>query len=584
MSRLDAFVLKIQKHWPFFLGFTISLLLLLTGFDDFWLSADDGYYAHSAERFLNGETPHVDFHEIHPGYILWVHAAAMKLFGVTTQSLRFPLLLLSIIQCVLVWQLLRDAGRLPAMIGMILVTSLGMPACANPTANLYALFFAIATFRVAAETDLFDRPGKLVLLGLMIGFCVLFRHLSGILLGCGIVTWLLSHPQVQQTQTAARASGFFGRLLLFLAFLGVAGYSVNRSDLTGLGLFAFPALVIALIANWKARPDAKAIWRILLPSALGLFIAFLPLAVYLSIKGIWQAWLQDIVILPFSLISMSFFEVWRYSDLLITVSGAINQISNAISTINYLTWIGLVLLPGIAGWIVAKCFFAQLSPNNQHKALPAFVVCAPFYGLASLHFEIPLYLIWSIPPLLLAGFWLWGKPGRWQKIGFIGLMVITIGAQTTVAGAPVWERSFVQFVTTQPGEFLADSHLAGRAKINLTTEETDFYQRSLALINENTAPSDAIFSFPSHPQWYFLSGRKNPTKHLFSGVSANSEYSLQNLEKQFTAHPPAMVIHKANDKYGNPFTEQLRRWLNQRYQLIHSEKGFDFLVVKDRNP
>ncbi len=584
MSRLNAFLLKVQENWPFFLGFAISLFLLLTGFDDFWLGADDGYYAHTAERFLNGETPHVDFHEIHPGYILWVNAAAMKLFGVTTLSLRYPLLFLSIIQCVLVWQLLRDSGRLPAMFGMILVTSLGMPACANPTANLYALFFAIAAFRVAAETDLFDRPGKLVLLGLMIGLCVLFRHLSGILLGCGMATWLLSHPQIQQRPPASNENSFIGRFLLFLAFLSVGGYSVNRSDLTGLSLLAFPALVIAMIASWKARPDTKTVWRILFPSSLGLLLAFLPLAIYLSSKRIWWDWLQDIVILPLSLISMSFFEVWRYSYLLVTIIGDIDQISNAISTINYLTWIGLVLLPGIAGWIVAKRFAGQFSPDNHHKALPAFVVCAPFYGLASLHYEIPLYLIWSIPPLLMAGFWLWGKPGQWQTFGCIGLMVITAGVQTTVVRAPVWERSLSQFITTQPGEFLADSRLGGRAQINLTTEETEFYQRLLALIDENTTPSDSIFSFPSHPQWYFLSGRKNPTRHLFAGVSINSEHLLFEIENQFTEHPPAMVIHKTNDKYGNPYTDRLRYWLDQRYQLIHSEKHFDFMVIKDRQP
>ena len=139
-------------------------------------------------------------------------------------------------------------------------------------------------------------------------------------------------------------------------------------------------------------------------------VSSLPPAGYLLIhdKGIWQAWLQDIVILPLSLISMPFIETWRYSDLLVTVSGEISQITNTISTINYLTWIGLVLVPGITGWFVARRFTVQFSPDNHHKILPAFVVCAPFYGLASLHFEIPLYLIWSIPPLLLAGFWLWG--------------------------------------------------------------------------------------------------------------------------------------------------------------------------------
>ena len=48
----------------------------------FWWPPDDGVYAHTAERMLNGEVLNKDVEEIHTGYIHFIDVAAFALFGV----------------------------------------------------------------------------------------------------------------------------------------------------------------------------------------------------------------------------------------------------------------------------------------------------------------------------------------------------------------------------------------------------------------------------------------------------------------------------------------------------------------------
>jgi hypothetical protein len=83
--------------------FLVSLLLnaaLLWHFHDrYWYPTDDGFYAHIAERLLDGEVLNRDIQDIHPGYINFLHATAFRLFGLDIVSLRYPLVLASLLLC-----------------------------------------------------------------------------------------------------------------------------------------------------------------------------------------------------------------------------------------------------------------------------------------------------------------------------------------------------------------------------------------------------------------------------------------------------------------------------------------------------
>src|SRR4051812_9164667 len=58
-----------------------------------WVPHDEGAFALSAERVLQGELPHRDFDEIYTGGLAFVNAGAMRAFGMTLVAMRYPLLI-----------------------------------------------------------------------------------------------------------------------------------------------------------------------------------------------------------------------------------------------------------------------------------------------------------------------------------------------------------------------------------------------------------------------------------------------------------------------------------------------------------
>ncbi|MBT5459654.1 MAG: hypothetical protein HOK82_23910, partial [Rhodospirillaceae bacterium] len=70
--------------------------------DQTWWGPDEGAYAHIAERMLKGEVLNGSIYDLHLGLVHFIHAAAFKIFGTSMVGLRYPLALLTVIQCLLV--------------------------------------------------------------------------------------------------------------------------------------------------------------------------------------------------------------------------------------------------------------------------------------------------------------------------------------------------------------------------------------------------------------------------------------------------------------------------------------------------
>lgn len=82
--------------------------------DRFWWAPDEGNYAHVAERILDGDVLHADVQDIHPGYVNFTNAAALALFGRELVSMRYPLVALGVVQCLIMFLVLRSAGLFTA--------------------------------------------------------------------------------------------------------------------------------------------------------------------------------------------------------------------------------------------------------------------------------------------------------------------------------------------------------------------------------------------------------------------------------------------------------------------------------------
>ena len=96
----------------------LGVALIVVHFHDrFWWPPDDGAYAYVALRLLRGDVLNGDVQDIHAGYVHFIHAAALKMFGEDLLSLRYPLSMLTVLQAALVYLLLLPRGPFAAFAG-----------------------------------------------------------------------------------------------------------------------------------------------------------------------------------------------------------------------------------------------------------------------------------------------------------------------------------------------------------------------------------------------------------------------------------------------------------------------------------
>ncbi|MDR1989057.1 MAG: hypothetical protein LBQ09_02365, partial [Acidobacteriaceae bacterium] len=168
----------------------LSFALLWYFHDRFWYPTDDGFYGNIAERLLGGETLGRDLQDLHPGYIHVLNAAAMRLFGLSLVSMRYPLILVSLAEAGLVFALFVRRTLALAISAAILVVSVGVVQFFDPTPNWYTLTLAVATAAwLTTKAPLSSRA--IFVAGLFVGAATMFRQLSGIWLAMGLVYVLL---------------------------------------------------------------------------------------------------------------------------------------------------------------------------------------------------------------------------------------------------------------------------------------------------------------------------------------------------------------------------------------------------------
>jgi hypothetical protein len=81
-----------KKSWrAFLILFLVYIFCLYLGWQHFFydcIPLDEGLIAHSADRVLSGEIPHINFKDPYSGLLNYLHVFAFKMFGIEVRSLR----------------------------------------------------------------------------------------------------------------------------------------------------------------------------------------------------------------------------------------------------------------------------------------------------------------------------------------------------------------------------------------------------------------------------------------------------------------------------------------------------------------
>jgi hypothetical protein len=542
----------------------VAVVIYLIFFDVFWYPPDEGVYAHVAERVLSGEHLNSDVHDIHFGYITLINAAALHLFGFDLISLRYPLVIIGLLQALLMFILFSQRGTIIAITASVSLSSLTIVQFLNPSANWYALFLTICMISVAALWR-HENSLRFITLGLLAGLVLFVRQLSGVFVIMGLLTYLICE---HEEATTGRQRGL-AKLCIFIMLAGTAWYTYAKADLLGWLIIGIWPMGILGWAYLNASISNVRLFNIIGKLAVGGFLAATPVLLYHIHHGSLGNWFSDTVIAAVAFSDTGFISSSQYANLLAFSLASLLQPTSPHGAINNLFWIVLILLTMANGYMLMASLFA----GRRSKALQPLPLLAVFYSLVSLHFQIPIYLFFSIGLTLASVLWL-TTPGKSGRITAPIAMAwwLSVTAIYYHAGQPLSRgaEGILNGVRTQT---MHKSSLPGNS-LNITEEDLSLYKRIVALVTENTKASDHILALPANPEIYFMTKRKNPLRYPNPGQGILSERALALAKRQLDVNPPEMVLYRAMDKYNSPYISELMAYLGPHYQHLDTIEEF----------
>ena len=534
----------------------LNAVILVHFHDQFWWAPDEGNYAHVAERVLDGEVLHADVQDIHPGYVNFTNAAALGAFGRELVSMRYPLVALGVAQCAIIFILLAPLGMLAAAAGATAITALGFVQFLDPTAHWYSLFLVIALAGVLHGM----KPGsrwRLDVVGAIVMTTVLYRQLSGVFVAMGALTFLLLEHSRSAGTVRARPheSPWLARALVVVMLVGLVGYLLRATEQVGWLLFGiWPVLVLLWTLRATTMPTAEVIGTAA-RMARGGVVAAIPLLAYHVTHGSLGAWYHDVVVTALSFPRMPFFDRMSYGSHLASAIGSVLH-GGVSGAVNGLLWAMLTVVAATTGALLVR----RLA--TEPRILSPLPVLAVFYGVVSVHYQIPIYLTYTAGLSLVALLWL----GRGRTPLALGTIAVAGVALWFHAGQPLSRG--IGGLTDGVRIPLAEENDLPRVGLRVERSDVDLYREVLAVIARDAPRGSAILAVPSHAELYFLGERRNPFRFFNTALGIRTPDELEQVLATIERDPPALVFYDAADKYNTAASHAIMQQVGATYETL----------------
>jgi len=548
------------------LGFTAALLAHFH--DRFWWPPDDGAYGYAAQRMLAGDVLNGNLQELHLGYIGFLHVAAFWLFGEDLLSLRYPLVAITLAQAGIGYWLLLPRGPAYAAVGTVALAALSLVQFLNPSPNWYAVFMAFAVIAVLSR----GRPGdarRELLIGVLLAATFMMRHLSGVLLAMGAITWLLSEARAD---TGARPR--LARAILAVMALGLAGYLWKNDSIGGVLLFGLWALALIGVAAARTRTADADTARLLGRLALGGLLAALPLLAYHFHHGSFATLYEDTVLATLHLTELDYQGQRRHWIVAVLAVQNLMNPPNPAAVASALFWLALLALPAVLGaWVAAS--------SARDRTMPLWrplTVVAVFFALVATPFEIPIYLTYTSGLSIVAAMWIGGRTQGGRL--FFGTAALAIAAVGIVlhAAQPL-DRTLGGVVEGRRVPLDATEGLPG-VSLRMERQQREDYARVLAAIERAVPPGKPFLALPANPELHFMSRRPALYRYYIMATGIRDEAALAAAIEAFDRAPPPIVVHDRKDKFNTWAPLALLGHVKTRYALVESIGQFDIYLLK----
>ena len=562
----------------------INALLLWFFHNRFWYATDEGNYAHVAERILQGDVLNLNVQDIHAGYINFVNAAAFRLFGLDLVSLRYPLIAVAFVQAVLIFLLFYREGRKTLAIpAAVAINALGVIQFLNPTSNWYSLFVVVLII-CCLQWIPTTVKSRLPIVGFLIGTLFLFRQLSGVFVCMSVLTYLFIENRSVHTNTRT-GNPIVARVVIAIMAAGLTAYLIRITDVAGFVLFGLCPLLILLGLFARTTSNNRQTLTMLGSVAIGGVVACLPLLSYHLIHGSLQSWLNDTVLSAVNLTRLSFMGQQLYLQFMYVGFQQLGRVPTIGELLNALYWITLHLLAFANGILVLGSLSHTWKSTGGEVATTApLPIVAAFYGIVSVHFQIPIYVHYSACLSIIGIMWLMASRRRGQYAAMSLSLVLSGIAVFYHAGQPL-VGTFPAFFSGRRNIMSLNQPLSSlpRVSLKIDAEDEKRYAEILKVIESHTRLDDTIFALPTSAELYFITGRRNPFRFYNSALGIRTESDFRQVRETIIAKPPKLVLYRPDDKYNTDYSRELMRVVEERYEFLGETSGFAVYGVR-QNP
>lgn len=558
------------------LGITIILnfLLLASFYDTTWASFDDGTYAHLGERLLSGEISNKDFQSIHAGLINFVHAASMWMFGPQLVSLRFPLIFIGLLQAIMVHVLFSRFWPWLGIIASVSLTGLGILQYFNPTAHWYCHVLFIGLIGVLHWT----RPsslGRMLFLGYLIGTIFLFRQLTGVIGGIGLLTYLLMESNT--SDDVPRQDLLFSRLLLGFMGVGLISYFFSQASVGDFLLFGLCPVAFIGLAWLYTTCNNSETFRIVWQLSLGAFFSLLPLLLYHFMNNSISPWIFDTVFQAINLSNLPVYSQREYAQLIGVSLYTLTNLSGVNSLLNGTYLLLLLCMSLLNGGLLLWTFLKKRQEGTKACIPSALPLLAMFYAVVSILYPIMIYVYLSVGLSLLGVVWQLYDSNRARVFGLLLCVFLSIVAIHFHAGQPRGQ-SWIKFMQ---GVKVSLAPVDDLEKFGLKIEplEGELYAQLVGFIKQETNLRDPIFVFPYNPEIYFLADRPNPFRFYHVGLGVRNVNEGQAFIQTLKEASPALIILNSGDINNTDASVFIAEYVREAYLPIKQIGEFEIFSL-----
>jgi hypothetical protein len=544
--------------------------------DRTWWESDDGQFAHVAERILGGEVLHRDIQDVRPGYVNFINAAALYLFGPSLLSLRYPLALIALVQSALLFFLFRSRGAMMAGALSLGSVALGVLHFMNPNHHWYALFFTILLICHLIWTPRTSR-WYLPLAGLLIVTVGLTRHLTGAFVGMGTLSFLLFAEARESGESLPFREQWMGRLLCGLMLAMLSLYLLRSTDFLAFLMFGlWPVGFLAWQLTAVTVPNNRAI-RILGGLCLGMVIGALPLLAYHVVNGSLVAMIDDNFVRPLDVLNWNLGKKVKYWMLPL---GGVIQYGGSPGLFNFLNAIYFLAVPLFAA-LNGFILLLAVRRRTLHISL-ALPILAAFYGLVSLFIQVPIYLHFSSILSIAGSLWvlLELKP-RW-KLPMSAMLVVLSGVSIAFqAGVPI-RSSIMDLVSTEKPELFDSRSQLPKVDLWIRGNSLEAYKKVVRIIEEETHQDDYLFAVPNNAELYFMTGRRNPFRFNTIDHGVLSETEVQNVIQTLERLRPRIITFAPDAQRNTTHSLAIMEHVREHSQLLSQDPFFEVYLYGEK--